>query len=103
MSKKPKEQDAPKGTGPEPGQEVKTQPEANEKPKAKPRSISLEEMRKKGYVLGERTEGDVVHVVTKGGQKLTFPGDEEKAGAMEKWELDGTPGQAPSRNILLGK
>lgn len=58
--------------------------------------LDLEELREIGAVLAESADGDHVDVVTRGGRRLRFPGDEQKAGQMTISELTGQAPETPS-------
>jgi len=69
--------------------------------------LTLKELKAAGHIIGERQDGKFTHVVTKGGRKLTFPGDEAKAAALPPQDLDGVPRKEwPSSSdttTILGK
>lgn len=46
---------------------------------------------KREHVLGHRLTEDGVVIITRGGRKLRWPGDEQKAAALEPQEKDGIP------------
>jgi hypothetical protein len=61
---------------------------------------------KRRHLLGHRIDGDGVVIVTTGGRKLRFPGDEAKALALTEDEKDGvqkTPRFFPEGHLDGGK
>jgi hypothetical protein len=98
MAKKNKAHDEPEAEDQEmPTWVITDEPEEPAAPV--PERLTLEAMRSLGFVMSERKDGDVTVVVTKGGQKFRFPGDEEKAAACSIHNLDGTappPAGAPT-------
>ncbi len=68
------------------------------------RTFTAADLRKRGYVDHEKEyEDGTVVIVTKGFQKLRFPGDEEKAGAMSQHQLDGVPPVDTTPKTFLGR
>jgi hypothetical protein len=62
-------------------------PKVNAEPAAPRRTLA--ELLAGGYVLATREDGAFTHVLTHGGVKLKFPGDEEKAGGLTDLQLTG--------------
>ena len=58
---------------------------------------------KRAHVLGHRLTEDGVVVITRGGRKLHWPGDEEKAAALTESDKDGIPRKDFPPANLFGK
>jgi hypothetical protein len=50
------------------------------------------------HVLAAREYPDRVVIVTNGGQKLTYPGDEARAASLTDAQKDGIPQDTPHKN-----
>lgn len=61
-----------------------------------PNRLTLEDLRRMGAILAESRDGASTDVVTRGGQKLRFPQDEERAAKMTHAQLTGEAPVFPS-------
>jgi hypothetical protein len=64
---------------------------------APPETITLDELREAGYLLAEGKPVDgKTTVITRGGRRLVFPGDEETAATLSHSDLTGEPALNPA-------
>lgn len=73
--------------------------EVAEEPTPEPQRMPFSALVAGGYVLATRKDERFTYVLTHGGVKLKFPGDEEKAATLTKRQLTGVSDAAPLRNV----